>query len=70
MRYEAKHQFLKDLIRKLKNFHDVSFLFASGNQLHIIYHAEELTGDNSFIILLLYKRTTPFSFGTASRENY
>ena len=37
MRYEAKRQFFKDLIRKLKNLNDVSFLLGSRNQLHLIY---------------------------------
>ena len=31
MQYETKHQFFKDLIRKLKNINDVSFLLASRN---------------------------------------
>ena len=36
IRYEANHEFIKDLIRKLKNFDDVAFLLASQNQLHIL----------------------------------
>ena len=36
IRYEAKHQFIMDLIRKLKNFNDVTFLLASRNKLHML----------------------------------